>query len=151
MVSKVSAHLRHKDWDARVAAAHCLGLLAEHFAHPGVPHLLRAAGAGPSEPPAVAVKQEAGDVKAEPGEAGAGEEGRHMLRFESFQIGQVLEQGTPLLASWGVVSARSGRSQLLCMLASARASTRAQWLASVRALQGSCQHGQRLGESRRMG
>ena len=106
MLAQVSVHLKHKDWDARVAAARCLGLLAEHFAHPGAPDLAEAARLGAGAAQQLATQAQPA-VKAEPG-AGGGEEGdevagRHMLRFDGFQISQVLEQGTPLLASWGQV------------------------------------------------
>jgi hypothetical protein len=97
VLGQVSVHLKHKDWDARIAAAHCLGLLAEHFAHPSVANLCSVAG--------IDVEQLA-SVKHEPvGAAGDGGEdaGPHTLRFEGFNVAQVLEQGTPLLASWGEV------------------------------------------------
>ena len=33
VLAEVAALLRHKDWEARVAAGHCLGLIALHFEH----------------------------------------------------------------------------------------------------------------------
>lgn len=102
VLAQVSVHLKHKDWDARVAAARCLGLLAEHFVHPTAADLRRAAGPGGAQPPPAQHAQQ--EVKAEPGaieDEDAVE--LHMLTFSSFKVGQVLEQGTPLLASWGQV------------------------------------------------
>lgn len=102
VLAQVAVHLKHKEWDARVAAAHCLGLLAEHFVHTSVPELSQAAGVSAEElAAAAAVKQEGGD------EEGAA---RHLLHFAGFDITQVLGQGTALLASWGMVR------QLACTL-----------------------------------
>ncbi|KAL4458077.1 hypothetical protein ABPG75_012942 [Micractinium tetrahymenae] len=111
VVAAVARHLRHREWDARVAAGHCLGLLAEHFQHHTPADLAAAAAAqaaaaasagGEAEAAAVDVKQE---VKQEGGSDLAGatpaEPALHLLSFASFDVQQVLAQGTPMLASGG--------------------------------------------------
>ncbi len=123
VVAAVARHLRHRDWDARVAAGHCLGLLAEHFQH-HTPADLAAAAARQAATEAVAgrkgesqastadlpepVKQEGGSEPADAGAAataagGAAEPALHLLSFASFDVQQVLAQGTPMLASGGEV------------------------------------------------
>ncbi|KAI3435532.1 hypothetical protein D9Q98_001597 [Chlorella vulgaris] len=97
ILAAVSRHLRHKDWDARVAAGHCLGLLAEHFAHHTPADLQAAAAAGVAAVPDV--KQEG--VEAGDSGAAADSELSHLLSFSSFNVQQVLAQGTPMLASGG--------------------------------------------------
>ena len=102
----MAAHLRHRDWDARVAAGHCLGLLAEHFSHHTAAELAAAAAAaGDAVPEQAAVKQEAaaaGEAAAAPVKQEAAGEA-HLLSFASFDVQQVLSQGTPMLASGGEV------------------------------------------------
>lgn len=108
VVAAVAAHLRHRDWDARVAAGHCLGLLAEHFSHHTAADLAAAAAVGGAvDEQHAAVKQEpaavaegaASEVKSEAGSQ------PHLLSFACFDVQQVLSQGTPMLASGGEVRA----------------------------------------------
>ncbi len=109
VVAAVAAHLRHRDWDARVAAGHCLGLLAEHFGHHTASDLAAAAAAGgTAHEQHAAVKQEpaaAGEGPTGDGHAAKPEAGSelHLLSFASFNVQQVLSQGTPMLASGGEV------------------------------------------------
>ena len=83
---QIHSCLRHSQWDTRVAASTCLGLMAAHFTHHSVSTLAAAA-----EPATTAsVKEE------ELGEASA-------MSFQNFNISQVLKQGTVLVASGGQV------------------------------------------------
>lgn len=91
IVLQVAVHLKHKEWDARVAAGHCLGLLADHFQHVDVSDLCRAAGVKPEQ-----LGGDMSEIKTE-------EDGQRKLSFKDFNVLQVLDQGTPLLASWGEV------------------------------------------------
>lgn len=112
----MSRHLRHGEWDARVAAGHCLGLLAEHFQH-HTPGDLAAAAADATALEAAAVAS-GEDVKLEPkpedgGSSGGGasaEQQHHLLSFASFDVQQVLAQGTPMLASGGEVGWVQGKA-----------------------------------------
>lgn len=102
VLAAVAAHLRHREWDARVAAGHCLGLLAEHFGHHTAQELEAAAAAGSA---AAAATGEA-ELKQEDGGAGGGSGVHaqpHLLSFSSFSVQQVLAQGTPMLSSAGEV------------------------------------------------
>lgn len=101
VVAAVSGHLRHNEWDARVAAGHCLGLLAEHFTHHTAADLEAAAAAGAPDGGEPGVKAEEGAAGA--GGAGPADTSSHLLSFGSFSVKQVLEQGTPMLASGGEV------------------------------------------------
>lgn len=133
VVVAVAAHLRHPAWDARVAAGHCLGLLAERFAHHTAEDLRAAAAAaaaageageaaGAAAAKQEGVKQEAGaDSSAAPSAGGAGEQQLHLLSFSSFSVDRVLAQGTPMLASGGEVrcsrAAEPGRLGWACLRA----------------------------------
>lgn len=111
VVAAVARHLRHNDWDARVAAGHCLGLLAEHFQHHTPADLASAVGSGgegAAKAAAADVKQEGAGEPAGDTAAAAGapaEPALHLLSFTGFNVRQVLSQGTPMLASGGEVSA----------------------------------------------
>lgn len=98
MLAEIAERLRYKDWEARVAAAHCLGLLAEHFQHHTPRALAQAAGRG----------GEAGGSGSEPGQGGASAQGDGggQLAFGSFSISRVVDRGTALLASAGEVRRR---------------------------------------------
>eukprot|EP00887_Chlorella_sp_A99_P001519 scaffold8.g1519.t1 len=105
VLAEVAGLLRHKDWEARVAAGHCLGLIAEHFEHSGAADLCAAAGvaqadaaAAPEAPAVTEVKKEEVGAEASAGSVGPA---HHTLSLASFDVQQVLEQGTPLLASGG--------------------------------------------------
>lgn len=94
-----------------MAAGHCLGLLAEHFGHHTASELAAALAAGAAaDEQHAAVKQEpaaAGEGPASEGPgalSGAGSQ-PHLLSFASFNVRQVLSQGTPMLASGGEVRA----------------------------------------------
>ena len=102
VIAAVAAHLRHREWDARVAAGHCLGLLAEHFQHSTAADLEAAAVAGRGGAADAGVKQEPG---------GGGDAEAHLLSFASFDVQQVLAQGTPMLASGGEVGWGLGRGK----------------------------------------
>lgn len=106
--SQIQALLRHKSWDARVAAGECLGLIAEQAAHPSPADLASAAagsaaGSGktliPRPAPLEAPKAPA-SVAVARAEDGA-------LTLTGFDLARVLERGTQLLASGGQVRADS--------------------------------------------
>ena len=111
VAAAVAAHLRHRDWDARVAAGHCLGLLAEHFGHHTASDLAAAAAAGAAtDEQHAAVKMEPAAAGEGPASEGAGASSAggsepHLLSFASFNVQQVMSQGTPMLASGGEVRA----------------------------------------------
>lgn len=86
VIHQVSIHLRSNEWDARIAAAHCLGAIAEHFVHHTPADLAKAAGLSQADAASTI-------ASATPGEA--------LLTFNSFDINAVVERGTPLLASGG--------------------------------------------------
>ncbi len=96
--AQVRHGLRSKQWDTRVAAGECLGLIAEHCEHHTPADLLKAAGV------ADAVKAEPGD-HANGAKLGGqdGEEADAPLSFQNFRIEQVMEKGSLLLASGGTV------------------------------------------------
>ena len=95
LVMQLAAHLqihsclRHTQWDTRVAASTCLGLMAAHFTHHSVSTLAEAAE------PAMA----ASPVKVEELSAASA------MSFQNFNVSQVLQQGTILVASGGQVFA----------------------------------------------
>lgn len=91
VIAQVLRHLRHKDWDARVAAGHCLGRIADHVAHHTPFSLSQAAGMVPEPSSARQIA-----IQSDP-EGGTGP----LLSFDTFSIATVVEQGTPLLASAG--------------------------------------------------
>ena len=103
VLAAVSRHLRHRDWDARLAAGHCLGLLAQHFEHHTPDQLQRAATAG-------VAKQE--EQQPEGGGRQAALHHQHHLSFAGFSVGQVLQLGTPMLASGGEVGRQAGRQAM---------------------------------------
>jgi len=96
IILQVSRHLRHKDWDARVAAAHCLGKIADHVAHHTPATLATAAGID-LESLAATIKPDKSedtiDITATTTPS--------LLSFETFNVATVVQQGTPLLASAG--------------------------------------------------
>ena len=96
--AQVRQGLRSKQWDTRVAAGECLGLIAEHCEHHTPAELLKAAGVVDS------VKAEPGDHAngANPG-SHAGGEADAPLSFQNFRIEQVMDKGSLLLASGGTV------------------------------------------------
>lgn len=83
---QIRSCLRHTQWDTRVAASTCLGLMAAHFTHHSVVTLADAAGPAIASP----VKTEELD-------------GAAAMPFHDFNITQVLQQGTVLVASGGQV------------------------------------------------
>ncbi len=105
---QLQALLRHKSWDARVAAGDCLGRIAEHAAHPTPADLARAAAAAQGPPVPGYDPRSASELRASPPAPamGAAEEA---LTLAGFDLARVLAQGTQLLASGGQVPARSGR------------------------------------------
>ncbi|KAL3139542.1 btaf1 RNA polymerase II, B-TFIID transcription factor-associated, 170kDa [Trebouxia sp. C0009 RCD-2024] len=84
LLRHIRSCLRHTQWDTRVAASTCLGLMAAHFTHHSVITLADAAGPATGSP----VKTEALD-------------GASAMPFQDFNITQVLQQGTVLVASGG--------------------------------------------------
>jgi hypothetical protein len=84
--------VRSKTWDTRVAAGECIGRLAEHFCHHTPEDLKRAAASG----------ADADNSHARPSGTDATDSG--LLSFANFDIEQVLQQGTVLLASGGQAS-----------------------------------------------
>lgn len=101
VVAAVARHLRHREWDARVAAGHCLGLLAEHFQHHTPADLAAAAAVAAPESKEDEVKVEVKEEAGGPSTSGRPEPAQHLLSFASFDVQQVLAQGTPMLASGG--------------------------------------------------
>jgi TATA-binding protein-associated factor len=126
VIRQVSIFLRHKDWDARTAAGHCLGAIAQRVQHHTPASIAQAAGvdrthltpqraeaaeeaAAPAatlsdaQPPMGAVS--AGGVRHvydETSQTMAGPESYPpLLSLASFNVSQVLEQGVQLLASAG--------------------------------------------------
>jgi hypothetical protein len=92
VLDQVAVHLGHQDWDARLAAGHCLGLLARHFVHRTPADLAAAARSSPFDSaPAAATAPPKDDP------------GGGQLLLASFDVARVLEQGKPLLASGGEV------------------------------------------------
>lgn len=85
---QVRKHLRHKQWDTRIAASSCLDFMAAHFEHHSTATLSQAAGLQSPTP----------TVTAEPGKASTGG-----MILQNFNILQVLGQGTILVASEGQV------------------------------------------------
>jgi hypothetical protein len=88
---RIAHILHHKEWDARVAAGHCLGLVAEHFVHTSVANVSAAAGLD-----AAAVE----DLVIHKDESEAAE---HRFKLDEFSMETVMSQGAPLLASGGEV------------------------------------------------
>eukprot|EP00873_Tetraselmis_striata_P035112 jgi/Tetstr1/455376/TSEL_042208.t1 len=89
---KLAACLGHNAWVARVAAGEALGQIAEHFRQPSVDDLRAAAG----------MPQERGGKPHTEGEQAAAEaEGEEAFSFHTFDLQQVLDKGTPMLASGG--------------------------------------------------
>ena len=103
--SQIQALLRHKSWDARVAAGECLGLIAEHAAHPSPADLASAAAAGSAAGSCKTLTPRPAPVEAPEAPAsvavGGAEDGALTLR--GFDLARVLERGTQLLASGGQV------------------------------------------------
>lgn len=87
----MQCYLYSKKWEARTAAGECLGLLAEHFVHHTPPDLAAAIGV-PLDHCLAAAQLDAA--------AGGGQDGG-AFSFASFDVGQVLEGGTPLASSSG--------------------------------------------------
>ena len=79
--------MKAKEWDTRVAAGACLGLLAEQAPH-AAPHM--------QEPLPQAKGSEAEPMKAQAG----------LLQLGDFIVDQVLSQGEPLVAGTSQVGAR---------------------------------------------
>ena len=104
-MAQVRQGLRSKQWDTRVAAGECLGLIAEHCEHHTAADLLQATGvvdAIKADPDQHSNGATAGDVTG--GEADA------PLSFQNFRIEQVMEKGSLLLASGGTVWSTSACS-----------------------------------------
>lgn len=100
IIADVSQLLYLRDWDARVAGAHCLGLIAQHFCHHTPASLLNTVttttstikpNPPPDDKPTIPSNQNQDNQ----------EEYEGMLKFSTFDISQVLKQGRPLLASGG--------------------------------------------------
>ncbi|KAG7669536.1 hypothetical protein KSW81_007689 [Nannochloris sp. 'desiccata'] len=96
VIQQVSRHLRHKEWDARVAAAHCLGKIADHVAHHTPATLALAAGIN-LESLAEAIRPETALSDENTNTATTSS----LLSFDTFNVATVVQQGTPLLASAG--------------------------------------------------
>ena len=78
--------LRSKQWDTRIAASLCLGVMAAHFTHHSVITLAEQA-----EQNSTVI-----EIKPEPTEGA--------MTFQTLDICQVLQQGTVLVASGGQAS-----------------------------------------------
>ena len=113
LISQIQALLRHKSWDARVAAGECLGLIAEHAAHPSPADLASAAAAGSAVGSGETLTPMPALVQAPEAPAsvavGGAEDGALTLR--GFDLARVLERGTQLLASGGQVERISAMSR----------------------------------------
>ncbi len=92
---QVSRHLRHKEWDARVAAAHCLGKIADHIQHHTPTTLATAAGIDSLGSLEATIKHESDDTNTFTTTTTS------LLSFNTFNVATVVQQGTPLLASAG--------------------------------------------------
>lgn len=103
ILMQVQPLLRHARWETRAAAGECLSLMAAQAQHPTVAQLQEAAAkleqiptaAGSDAQPTQQVK-----LEAQGNEAGPAED---CLCLESLSMEQVLQNGTPLLASGGQV------------------------------------------------
>ena len=91
--------LRNKQWDTRIAASTCLGRMAAHFQHHTASSLAQQAESKPLNM----------QVKLEGSEASAGS-----MTFGNFDISQVLQQGTVLLASAGQVGVMTCMTVMHC-------------------------------------
>eukprot|EP00959_Pyramimonas_sp_CCMP1952_P200683 4197627-Pyramimonas_sp.AAC.1 len=83
VIQRIARYLRSSSWETRIAASQAIGAIAENVPHATVKDVLAFSGWS--------------------GETveGSRAEGSLGLTFEDFDIGQVLEQGAPLLASQG--------------------------------------------------
>lgn len=96
---QIHSCLRHTQWDTRVAASTCLGLMAAHFTHHSVITLAEAAEPATAASPAKVEELVAASA----------------MSFQNFDISQVLQQGTALVASGGkVCPVALHRLQFLC-------------------------------------
>ena len=105
--SQIQALLRHKSWDARVAAGKCLGLIAEHAAHPSPADLACAAAASSTAGSGKTLDPRPAPVEAPeaPASVAVGGAEDDALTLRGFDLARVLERGTQLLASGGQVRA----------------------------------------------
>ena len=85
---QIALHLRSRDWEARIAASYCLGLIAEHFQHHTPQSLLDACRQPMGFPCASSTA-----TQQRPSQG--------MLSFTTFDIFTVLKQGRSLLSSGG--------------------------------------------------
>eukprot|EP00192_Tetraselmis_astigmatica_P001352 CAMPEP_0117692082 /NCGR_PEP_ID=MMETSP0804-20121206/26113_1 /TAXON_ID=1074897 /ORGANISM="Tetraselmis astigmatica, Strain CCMP880" /LENGTH=1797 /DNA_ID=CAMNT_0005505457 /DNA_START=126 /DNA_END=5519 /DNA_ORIENTATION=+ len=92
---KLCACLSSATWETRTTAAHTLGLMAEHLQQPSLDDIREAAGL----PRGQAFQGQSGNPTE--GEEAAARAAAAGFSFETFNMQQVLERGTPLLASGG--------------------------------------------------
>ena len=88
ILAKISSRLYSKKWDTRVAAAHCIGLIAKHCQHHTVESLRQAVEDLPETTLTSDIKKEEEAIE-------------NSLSVDSFDILQVLGQAKPLVASSG--------------------------------------------------
>ncbi|KAG9442446.1 hypothetical protein H6P81_018300 [Aristolochia fimbriata] len=96
LLKKVALYLRSKNWDTRVAAAHAIGSIADNVKHASLKELIACVEAEMLE---VGASHVAKDIML--GLTNIHSATATALSFRSFDIGKVLEFGSPLLASVG--------------------------------------------------
>ncbi len=83
LIARVTEALLGKQWDGRVAASYCLELIAKHCQHHSVESMLEACG-GPVDAIRCALTSTSGSSQ-----------------LDDFDVGDVMKQGRPLVASTG--------------------------------------------------
>ncbi|AQK88882.1 TATA-binding protein-associated factor BTAF1 [Zea mays] len=96
LLKKVSQYIRSKNWDTRVAAAHAIGAIAENVKHTSLKDLYASVQAEKHASGFSDGSDDAGSALPRTDSAATSD-----LAFGSFDIGRVLEFGSPLLASGG--------------------------------------------------
>ncbi|GJP49304.1 hypothetical protein CLOM_g8529 [Closterium sp. NIES-68] len=106
LIRRVKRLLKSSKWDTRVAAAKALGYIARNTPHPTVQDLQSAAAAASADGGG-AIAARTGTAAAAPDAEGAALAAAGTtapgggLRFDGFDIGRVLDNGAPLVASAG--------------------------------------------------
>ena len=98
VLAQVTPHLRSKEWDARIAAGHCLGKIAQHVAHPTPADLLQVATTS-STATVVVTTTSKGEEEEEEKQPQWTQ--HQLLSFETFDLTTVISEGTHLVASAG--------------------------------------------------
>lgn len=96
LLKKVSQYTRSKNWDTRVAAAHAIGAIAENVKHTSLKDLYASVQAEKHASGFSDGSDDADSALPQTDSAATSD-----LAFGSFDIGRVLEFGSPLLASGG--------------------------------------------------